>query len=37
VKILSGDKPMEETINIYCDESCHLPNDGQKAIVLGGV
>ena len=28
---------MEQTINIYCDESCHLPNDGQKAMVLGGV
>lgn len=21
--------------NIYCDESCHLENDGQKAMVLG--
>ena len=28
---------MEQTINIYCDESCHLPNDGQKAMVLGGL
>ena len=26
---------METIINIYCDESCHLPNDGQKAMVLG--
>ncbi|MDP3029020.1 MAG: DUF3800 domain-containing protein [Deltaproteobacteria bacterium] len=26
---------MKTTINIYCDESCHLPNDGQKAMVLG--
>jgi hypothetical protein len=25
------------TINIYCDESCHLPNDGQKAMVLGAL
>lgn len=23
--------------NIYCDESCHLENDGQRAMVLGGV
>ncbi len=23
--------------NIYCDESCHLENDGQKAMVLGAV
>ncbi|MBJ6107889.1 DUF3800 domain-containing protein [Hymenobacter sp. BT523] len=23
--------------NIYCDESCHLENDGYKAMVLGGV
>ena len=21
--------------NLYCDESCHLENDGQKAMVLG--
>lgn len=28
---------MSETYNIYCDESCHLENDGQKAMVLGGV
>jgi len=26
---------MSETFNIYCDESCHLPNDGQKLMVLG--
>ena len=26
---------MNTIINIYCDESCHLPNDGQNAMVLG--
>lgn len=26
-----------ETINIYCDESCHLQNDGQSVMVLGAV
>ncbi len=25
------------TINIYCDESCHLPNDSQKSMVLGAL
>jgi hypothetical protein len=24
-------------INIYCDESCHLENDRQKAMVLGAI
>ncbi len=24
-------------VNIYCDESCHLENDGQTAMVLGAV
>ncbi|HDZ54940.1 MAG TPA: DUF3800 domain-containing protein [Pseudomonas xinjiangensis] len=28
---------MTESINIYCDESCHLPNDGEKIMVLGAV
>jgi len=28
---------MESIINIYCDESCHLPNDRQKAMVLGAL
>ena len=28
---------MSEIINIYCDESCHLPADRQKAMVLGGL
>jgi hypothetical protein len=28
---------MERIINIYCDESCHLPNDDQKAMVLGAL
>ena len=23
--------------NIYCDESCHLEHDRQKAMVLGGI
>ena len=25
------------TINFYCDESCHLENDGQSAMVLGAL
>ena len=28
---------MPEIINVYCDESCHLENDHQKAMVLGAV
>lgn len=28
---------MSEIYNIYCDESCHLENDHQKAMVIGGV
>lgn len=28
---------MSQVFNIYCDESCHLENDRQKAMVLGGV
>ena len=28
---------MKTIINIYCDESCHLPNDGQRAMVLGAL
>ncbi|MDT8317882.1 MAG: DUF3800 domain-containing protein [bacterium] len=28
---------MSEKFNIYCDESCHLENDNQKAMVLGAV
>lgn len=28
---------MSQTYNVYCDESCHLENDGKKAMVLGGV
>ena len=28
---------MSESFNIYCDESCHLPNDGQPLMVLGAV
>lgn len=28
---------MSQTINIYCDESCHLEHDAQPAMVLGAV
>lgn len=28
---------MSDHFNVYCDESCHLENDGQKAMVLGAV
>ncbi|EGQ7903506.1 MULTISPECIES: DUF3800 domain-containing protein [Vibrio] len=28
---------MSEIYNVYCDESCHLENDGQRAMVLGGI
>lgn len=28
---------MSDTLNVYCDESCHLENDHQKAMVLGAV
>ena len=28
---------MSQIINVYCDESCHLQNDQQKAMVLGAV
>ncbi len=28
---------MKRSINIYCDESCHLPHDKQKAMVLGAL
>ncbi len=28
---------MANTYNIYCDESCHLRNDGQKVFVLGAI
>ncbi len=28
---------MNQTINIYCDESCHLEHDGKKVMVLGAV
>lgn len=26
-----------QVFNIYCDESCHLENDGQRAMVLGAL
>lgn len=28
---------MNETLNFYCDESCHLPNDQQTVMTLGTV
>jgi hypothetical protein len=28
---------MSQVFNVYCDESCHLENDGQKAMLLGAV
>lgn len=28
---------MSQVFNIYCDESCHLENDHQQAMVLGAV
>ena len=28
---------MSQIFNIYCDESCHLENDREKAMVLGAV
>lgn len=28
---------MTDTFNVYCDESCHLENDKQKAMLLGAI
>lgn len=28
---------MKRIYNVYCDESCHLENDHQPAMVLGAV
>ncbi|MCH5329017.1 MAG: DUF3800 domain-containing protein [Coprobacter sp.] len=28
---------MNRIFNIYCDESCHLEHDGQKAMTIGGI
>ena len=28
---------MTDIFNVYCDESCHLENDHQKAMVLGAI
>lgn len=28
---------MSNVINLYCDESCHLPNDGQALMTLGAI
>ena len=27
----------KQSFNVYCDESCHLENDNQKYMVLGGI
>lgn len=32
-----GNFLMNQTFNIYCDESCHLENDHQQAMVLGAI
>lgn len=28
---------MNDLINVYCDESCHLPNDDSPIMVIGGI
>lgn len=28
---------MDNSINVYCDESCHLENDTSKFMVIGGI
>lgn len=28
---------MTELMHVYCDESCHLENDGQRSMVLGAI
>ena len=28
---------MTGIFNVYCDESCHLENDHQKAMVMGAI
>ena len=28
---------MSELYNVYCDESCHLENDGIKVMALGAI
>ena len=28
---------MNELINVYCDESCHLPHDNSPIMVIGGI
>ncbi len=33
----SSASPVSQTINIYCDESCHIEHDAQPAMVLGAV
>jgi hypothetical protein len=35
--VYRGGKIMTQTIHIYCDESCHLENDGMRAMVLGAL
>ena len=34
---MTGETPLRQAYNIYCDESCHLEHDGQQAMVLGAV
>lgn len=34
---MSEHKVFSNTINIYCDESCHLENDPYKVFVLGAI
>ena len=24
-------------LNLYCDESCHLENDGESVMLIGGI
>ena len=37
VVYFAGHLRMSELINIYCDESCHLEDDGHSVMVLGAV
>ena len=34
---MKGNESMSIEYNFYCDESLHLPNDGSKIMVLGGI
>jgi hypothetical protein len=35
--LITTTTPTAGTYNVYCDESCHLENDGQAVMVLGAV